>query len=127
MMIPVGQSIKIDLKDVKQNIPFVASLSEKMRTGIGFFPPVKERLTKIVASVIEGIEAADGVAESLKQVVPGILNLRQVDIKDKDKDNQKIVVKTFVLWSIEHDCWLVLVELPEENYWENKHHRIGEG
>lgn len=104
---------QFDLK-LGGNLPYVVSLSPYLRW-----------MSQNMSSVLDGIKrTAYGTAcqaethPTLKKEIqedPNYVNslvMRQIDIKD---DDGKIIFRCFVAWNKEHNCWHVLMELPEEN------------
>lgn len=118
-----------DLQDkVEAGSPFVCSLSSKLRLALTLMPNIRERMTKIAHGVVQTITTTEGVAESLRResLVGLIKALRQIDLRGS---NMEILFKSYTFWNYELKCWHVLLEGPEETFWEQQHKKLflGEG
>lgn len=114
--------------DIDTGATFVCSLSAKLRLVLALMPNIRERMTKIAHGVVQTITTTEGVAESLrKESLAGVIKaLRQIDLRGS---KMEILFKSYTFWNYELKCWHVLLEGPEETFWEQQHKKLflGEG
>lgn len=107
-----------DIKFGTRSLDILVSLTHNMRLMVAMMDrSTLEKFIEILGSVIHGILDTPGIPESLKSDMPGgCISLRQCDLKTEP--DSPPVFKTFTFWNKESQCWHLLVELPEETYWE---------
>lgn len=115
MKVVFGPHMKVG----KDGIPHLISLTKTLRIATCSCEKTKNRIEEIGKSLAEKFENDPVLNDSLKND-PACNStnrvLRQVDLKD---DDGKIMLKAFVFWNKEMNCWHIFMELPCENDWEN--------
>jgi hypothetical protein len=100
-------------------IPYVVSLTKNLRLLVALGgQPAKEKMESLGKSLATRFENDHIINEAVRydpRAGPNVKAIRQVDIKE----NENIVLKTFVSWNKELNCWHIFVELPEETVWED--------
>lgn len=111
------------------DIPYIGSLSTVLRLSVmASGPSGADRIREILEGVIQEIVNTPGVGDLLKVKnstlsALGANEMRQCDIRSDDK----VIFKTFTYWDHNRDCWIILAELGDETFWEDKNQKIGVG
>ena len=107
----------VDRSETGFPIRYIASFSIGMRLLKQSIPiQSSERLFQLIEDTILQFDEDSELKKSIKSSLLNYENFRQCDIKSGDY----VMVKTFLGWNKEQDCWHVLVELPTENEFEKK-------
>lgn len=96
-------------------IPYYASLSPKLRLALSIVGSY-ESIQRHVEACVQTINDKPDVAISLKSPTPGHRLIRQIDLRANP--DGPILAKVYVSWDWRRNCWFVMVEGSEENYWE---------
>lgn len=98
------------------SVPFVCSLSKKVRAGTQIMGVMG--LKRAVIGIVEQFEADSELKASLQEAAPpGERIMRQVDIRSAP--GEPVLFKTFVSWNWKVGMWQVFVEGPHETCFED--------
>ena len=107
--------------DPNFNIQFVCSFSENLRNATKLVDSAAPGITQKIESLVKGlvVEFDSDVAlkDSLQNDRRARLGrvMRQVDLRTEDED---MIFKAFVSWNYDLGMWHVMLEFPNETYWE---------
>jgi len=112
--------MKIEQGRTTTEIPFVCSLSKKVRIGMMAAGQTAESsgIRSCIISIVEQFDNDAELKASLKQKPePGYHPMRQIDVRSAP--GAPITLKVFMQWSWKLDCWHALVEGPDETVFED--------
>lgn len=107
-----------------EEIPFLASCSLTIKATLPLVQSngMMGNFRKAVAQALEGVITAPGVADSLKEPAPdGYKAMRGITMRKWA--NGPAFLDCYVFWNYDHDCWHILIEAPNEGYWQDFHEK----
>jgi hypothetical protein len=112
--------MKIEQGRTTSSVPFVCSLSKKVRMGMMLNGQTAETsgIKSCVISIVEQFDADAELKASLQQKgEPGSYPMRQIDVRSAP--GAPIQLKVFMKWDWKLDMWHALVEGPDETAFED--------
>lgn len=98
------------------SIPYIASLSTKLRAAVTSIDcDIRPLIEYVVKSFDEDAELVKSLRDT--EYPPGDLAMRQMDLRIAP--GEPIIFKCFVFWNKNYDCWHVLAEAPNETVFED--------